>query len=121
MAPRREFTQALVHLMDNAFRFSEEGGKVELIVTPGENGGASIKVLDEGPGIPMELREKVFERFQQGSQGDDRSYEGPGVGLTIARAVFANLGGEVRIINTEKGCGIHASLPDLRPEDEFYG
>jgi DNA-binding response OmpR family regulator len=121
MAPRREYTQALVHLLDNAFRFSEEGGKVELIVTPGENGGASIKVLDEGSGIPMELREKVFERFYQGSQGDDRSYEGLGVGLTIARAVFENLGGDVRIIETEKGCCVQASLPDLRPEDEFYG
>ena len=121
MAPRREFTQALVHLLDNAFRFSEEGGKVELVIIPGENGGASINILDEGPGIPVEMREEVFERFHQGSQGDARNYEGLGVGLTIARAVFANLGGDVNIIDSEKGCHIQASLPDLRPEDESYG
>ena len=120
-APRREFTQALVHLLDNAFRFSAEGGKVGLIVSPGGNGGAFIKVLDEGPGIPMELRDKVFERFHQGSQGDAREYQGLGVGLTIARAVFANLGGDVRIIDAEKGCYIQAFLPDLRPEDVSYG
>ena len=120
-APRREFTQALVHLLDNAFRFSAEGGKVGLIVSPSGNGGAFIKVLDEGPGIPVELRDKVFERFHQGSQGDAREYQGLGVGLTIARAVFANLGGDVRIIDAEKGCYIQVFLPDLRPEDEFYG
>jgi len=120
-APRREFTQALVHLMDNAFRFSEEGGKVGLIVRPGENGGASIKVLDEGPGIPSELREKVFESFYQVSHGDDRQHEGLGVGLTVARAVFSSLGGEVKVVDTEKGCCIQALLPDLRPEDTSYG
>ncbi len=120
-APRREFTQALVHLMDNAFRFSEEGGQVELIVKPGENGGATIKVLDEGRGIPVELREKVFDRFYQISQGDEREYQGLGVGLTIARAVFSNLGGKVDIVETEKGCCVQAILPDLRPEDMVYG
>jgi DNA-binding response OmpR family regulator len=121
LAPRREFTQALVHLLDNAFRFSEEGGKVGLLVNPGANGGASITVLNEGPGIPMELREKVFERFYQASRGDERQHEGLGVGLTIARAVFSSLGGEVKVINTRNGCCIQASLPDLRPEDTAYG
>ena len=120
-APRREFTQALVHLLDNAFRFSAEGGRVGLMVNPSENGGVSINVADEGPGIPVELREKVFDRFYQISQGDDRNHEGLGVGLTIARAVFTNLGGEVRVIDTEKGCSIQASLPDLRPDDLSYG
>lgn len=120
-APRREFTQALVHLMDNAFRFSAEGGKVSLIVSPGANGGASIKVLDEGPGIPSELREKVFESFYQASHGDDRQHEGLGVGLTVARAVFSSLGGEVKVVDTETGCCIQALLPDLRPEDTSYG
>ncbi|MEP6895319.1 MAG: hybrid sensor histidine kinase/response regulator [Chloroflexota bacterium] len=120
-APRREFTQALVHLLDNAFRFSADGGKVGLVVRSGENGGATIKVLDEGPGIPVDLREKVFERFYQTSQGDGRQHEGLGVGLTIARAVFSNLGGEVKIVDSEKGCYVQAQLPDLRPEDIAYG
>jgi two-component system sensor histidine kinase/response regulator len=120
-APRREFTQSLVHLLDNAFRFSPDNGKVGLIVHPTANGGASIVVQDEGLGIPPELREKVFERFHQISQGDARTYQGLGVGLTVARAVFASLGGEVKIANSEKGCCVEALLPDLRPEDTFYG
>ena len=120
-APRREFTQSLVHLMDNAFRFSPENGKVGLLIQPGADGGAAIIVQDEGVGIPLELQEKVFERFYQISQGDAREYQGLGVGLTIARAVFANLGGDVKVVDSEKGCCVEALLPDLRPEDTFYG
>jgi signal transduction histidine kinase len=120
-APRREFIQALVHLMDNAFKFSPEKGQVRLTVRPGSNGGVSILIQDEGQGIPLELREKVFERFYQGSQGDRREYEGLGVGLTIARAVFQSLNGNIQILDSPKGCLLRAFLPDHRPEDIVYG
>jgi two-component system sensor histidine kinase/response regulator len=120
-APRREFMQALVHLMDNAFRYSPEHGRVGLIVRVGGNGGAEITVQDEGKGIPVELREKVFERFYQVSQGDAREYQGLGVGLTVARAIFSSLGGDVKILDSEKGCCVQATLPDLRPDDVSYG
>ena len=120
-APRREFAQAIAHLADNAFKFSPEHGKVNLIVRSGENGGALITIQDEGKGIPVELREKVFERFYQISQGDGREFQGLGVGLTIARAVFSNLGGDVKISDSEKGCCVVVSLPDMRPEDVDYG
>lgn len=120
-APRREFAQAVVHLVDNAFKFSPEGGTVKLTVTPSENGGVLITIQDEGFGVPVNLREKVFERFYQASQGDDREFQGLGVGLTIARAVFSGLGGDVKILDSESGCYVLASLPDLRPEDAAYG
>lgn len=120
-APRREFTQALVHLLDNAFRFSPENGKVGLVIRSGADGGAFITVQDEGNGIPVDLREKVFERFYQVSQGDGREHQGLGVGLTIARAIFVGLGGDVNLVDAETGCCIHAALPDLRPEDIAYG
>jgi signal transduction histidine kinase len=67
------------------------------------------------------LREKVFERFYQVSQGDGREFQGLGVGLTIARAVFSDLGGDVKILDSESGCYVLATLPDLRPEDTAYG
>jgi signal transduction histidine kinase len=120
-APRREFSQSLVHLVDNAFKFSPEHGTVKLTVKLGEKGGAIITVQDEGPGIPVDLREKVFERFYQVSQGDGREFQGLGVGLTIARAVFSGLGGEVKILESTQGCQVMATLPDLRPEDAAYG
>lgn len=120
-APRREFIHALVHLMDNAFKFSFDQRQVGLTVQPGTNGGANLWIRDEGPGIPAELREKVFERFYQVSQGDRREYEGLGVGLTIARAVFQSLKGNVQILDSPQGCVVHAFLPDHSPEDLVYG
>lgn len=112
-APRREFTHSLVHLADNAFKFGNPKGKVVICVTPTENGGASIQVWDDGPAIPPGLREKVFERFYQISQGDAREHDGLGVGLTIVRSVFDHLGGSVQVVDSARGCAIHAVLPDL--------
>ncbi len=120
-APRREFIHALVHLMDNAFKFSFEKGQVRLTIKPGLDGGVSILVQDDGPGIPLEMREKVFERFYQASQGDRREYEGLGVGLTIARAVFRSLNGDVQILDSPMGCLVRASIPDHGPGDIIYG
>jgi signal transduction histidine kinase len=120
-APRREFIHALVHLMDNAFKFSFDKGHIHLTVRPGSDGGVDILVHDEGPGISLELRKKVFERFYQASQGDRREYEGLGVGLTIARAVFRCLNGDVQILDSQMGCLVHAFIPDHRPEDIVYG
>lgn len=120
-APRREFIHAVVHLLDNAFKFSPTRGRVELVIIPESNDGATIEVKDDGPGVPSPLREKVFERYYQISQGDSREYEGMGVGLTIARAVFGGLGGDVKIIDSLKGCHVRAYLPDHRPGDLIYG
>ncbi|MGB7874667.1 MAG: response regulator [Anaerolineales bacterium] len=108
--PRHEFTQSLLHLIDNAFKFSPDKGKVVLIIKAVE-GGLSITVQDNGPGIPPELREKVFERFYQISRGDTRKFEGLGVGLTIARAIFESNGGYVKVADCAHGCCISAFLP----------
>jgi two-component system, sensor histidine kinase and response regulator len=120
-APRREFTTAVVHLLDNAFKFSPPGGTVQLRIDAAGQGGACIDVQDEGPGVPPELREKVFERFFQVSQGDSRQHDGLGVGLTIARAVFRNAAGNVTITDSPTGCRVQAVLPDPRPGDITYG
>ena len=121
LAPRREFTHALIHLLDNAFKFSPQGGKIALSIQIETEGGVTIRVDDEGPGISPDLREKVFERYYQVSQGDRRSHDGLGVGLFIARAIFSNLGGDVTILESSKGCLIQADLPNIRPEDISYG
>lgn len=120
-APRRELTQSILHLVDNAFKFSPQNGNVHVDIHSGPNGGLKLAISDEGPGIQLEMREKVFEKFYQISQGDSREYDGLGVGLTIARAVFSSLGGNVKIVDSANGCCITAELPDLREADIVYG
>jgi two-component system sensor histidine kinase/response regulator len=120
-AQRREFVQSVLHLIDNAFKFSSQNGKVYLEIHTGPNGGIKIEISDEGPGIPLEQREMVFEKFYQISRGNTRAYDGLGVGLTIARATFQTLGGSVKIADSPKGCLVLAELPDIRAEDIVYG
>jgi two-component system, sensor histidine kinase and response regulator len=120
-APRREFSHALTHLLDNSFKFTPRNGKVLLRASVTGNGGVTLDIFDNGPGIPADLREKVFERFYQASQGDSREFEGIGVGLSLARSIFQSLRGDVQIKDLPRGCHVQAILPDPQPGDVIYG
>jgi DNA-binding response OmpR family regulator len=120
-APRHEFVHALLHLADNAFKFSPNEGTIIMKIDHGKKGGATITMEDQGPGIPPELREKVFERYYQISRGPSREFQGLGLGLTVARAVFRSCGGDVKIIDSARGCSVQANLPDLKGNEAAYG
>ena len=72
---------------------------------------AWVRPGDEGPGIPEELREKVFERFYQISQGDTREFSGMGIGLTLTRHIAEAMGGGVEIIDAPEGCQFQMTVP----------
>ncbi len=110
-APRNGFKQAAVHLIDNACKFSPDGGLVEIELAVNGVGGCILTVTDQGPDIPVDLRERVFERYFQGSGGDARQYEGLGVGLTIARTFAQRLGGDVAILDSDTGCRVQMTIP----------
>jgi signal transduction histidine kinase len=87
--------QVLTNLIDNAIKFSPEGGLVRVRVEPIQNGSrVRLSVQDEGPGIPPEQREQVFERLFQTS---DHPSGGLGLGLYICRQIVALHGGEIHI------------------------
>jgi len=85
--------QLLVNLLVNAIRFSPRGGTVTVGLRS-SNRWAEVWVEDEGPGIPLEQREQVFERFWQAdSARSDRS--NTGLGLAMARAIAESHGGQL--------------------------
>jgi signal transduction histidine kinase len=110
-APRREFRQAVTHLVDNALKFSPPMTSVLIDLAANGNGGCVLTVADYGSGIPDGQREKVFERYYQISQGDTRSHGGLGVGLTISRIIARLLGGDVIILPSIRGCRVQMTLP----------
>ena len=102
---RQRMELALSNLVANAVKFTQAGGRVEVIVEevePGTAGAATVRftVQDDGPGIePAELP-RIFERF---FRGRNAGAEGAGLGLAIARSVAVAHGGDLRVENAPGG------------------
>ncbi|MHB8619859.1 MAG: ATP-binding protein, partial [Chloroflexota bacterium] len=90
-APRLE--QVLTNLLDNAIKYSPEGGDVE-VALHSESSQAELSVRDHGLGIPPEKRERIFDRFYQAHDGSHRG--GMGLGLHVSRQIVELHGGEIR-------------------------
>jgi signal transduction histidine kinase len=98
---RDELHRLVLNLMENALRHTDPGTAVEATVER-RNGAVVLSVEDDGPGIPFEMREKVFERFYRGS--GDRSGSS-GLGLSIVRAVAESHQGSVQLEEPLDGRG----------------
>jgi two-component system, OmpR family, sensor kinase len=88
---RDELHRLALNLMENAIRHTPEGTHVRAAVER-VNGEVRLVVEDDGPGIPADLRERVFERFVRGEGDRGGSF---GLGLSIVRAVAESHGGRV--------------------------
>jgi signal transduction histidine kinase len=110
-APEFEFDHVISHLVDNACKFSPPGAHIWVNLAQNGPGGCVVTVENEGSYIPPELRQKVFERFYQVQQGENRPYGGLGIGLTIARAVAEVCRGSVDILDSSVGCKVCLILP----------
>jgi signal transduction histidine kinase len=94
--------QIIVNLLSNAFRWTPEGGRVDVTLTS-ENGHVSVAVADTGPGISAAERERIFRPFWSRDGG------GTGLGLAIARELAVALGGSIEV-DTEPGKGSRFEL-----------
>ncbi|WP_394838974.1 hybrid sensor histidine kinase/response regulator [Pendulispora rubella] len=88
--------RAILQLLDNAVKFSPEGGTLGIAVWETES-TCEVLVADTGPGIPQDRTERIFEPFFQVDGSPTRAHGGVGVGLAIVRRVARGLGGDVRI------------------------
>lgn len=101
--------QAMVNLLDNAAKFSPAGGRIAI---QAERSGQEviIDLSDQGPGIPEEERERIFDMFYSVSRGDRAKRTGSGLGLAICRGMIAAHGGQIQALPGEAGWGTRMRL-----------
>jgi signal transduction histidine kinase len=104
--------RAVRNLLDNAVRHARQSVRVEL----GERDGVAVLVVrDDGPGIPADDRERVFERFTRLDDARTRDGGGIGLGLSITREIVEAHGGTIRIADDGPGATFVVELP-ARPD-----
>jgi signal transduction histidine kinase len=103
--------QVVANLLENAVRFSPNGGVVEVRARR-HDAGVVIEVLDEGPGIPDEDRSRVFNRFERLDVARSSTDGGAGLGLAIARWIVDLHGGDIHPEPRDPhGCRMVVTLP----------
>ena len=111
MGDRRQLVSALYNLLENAVKFSYDGGAV-CIRAASIEGEAVLEVEDRGVGIPARDLDRIFERFYRVDQGRSRTTGGTGLGLSIVRHVAANHQGRVEVDSREgEGSTFRLILP----------
>ena len=104
---------AVTNLLDNAVKYSPEGGLVTVRLVQ-HDGQAWLTVSDQGPGIPPQEQERIFERFYRVDKDRSRQLGGTGLGLSIVKNVVLAHGGEVWVESTlGEGSQFHLRLPLL--------
>jgi two-component system sensor histidine kinase TctE len=105
--------EILANLVDNGIRYNRPGGTVTIALAQGED-ATLMTVSDDGPGIAVEHRDKVFERFFR--VGGASAPEGTGLGLAIVQSAASRMGAQVEIVEGGAGTHIRVRFP-RRGED----
>jgi signal transduction histidine kinase len=105
----RQIRQALLNILLNAKQVQPEGGRIDVITAMGSRGDVQIAIRDDGPGIPLEERDKIFRIFYSTKGG------GTGMGLPIARKILENHGGTIEVeTGPGEGTCFTLILPHIR-------
>jgi heavy metal sensor kinase len=107
-ADRLVLRQALINLVDNAIKFTPASGHVRICIdqTPKD---ALVEVIDSGPGISDDARERIFDRFYR---ANDANGSGTGLGLSLAKGAVEALGGHLTLTATgATGTAFRISIP----------
>ncbi|WP_270886280.1 ATP-binding protein [Pedococcus sp. 5OH_020] len=111
---REAWAKIVVNLVSNAFKFTPEGAITVELTRDGDD--VCLVVRDTGSGIPVEDRQRIFERFQQVRQPDLRGVQGVGIGLALVADLVRAQGGEVAVESElGRGSAFTVRLPVAEP------
>ena len=114
---RRRLSACLDELIDNAVKFSPNGGRISVSAEPAEDGGVEISVIDHGIGMTDAELEKAFAEFVQGDPSDTRAFGGLGLGLAFVRRVVEAHGGTMTARSgLGKGTKVSMFVPNVPKE-----
>jgi two-component system sensor histidine kinase VicK len=106
--------QILVNLLDNAVKYSPDGGHIHLRIAPAD-GFVSFAITDEGLGVPTSEHGRVFEKFYRLDPELTRGVGGTGLGLYISRELVRRMNGRISIESQEgEGSTFKVELPVAR-------
>ena len=117
LAEENKIRQVVTNLIGNAMRFTPDDSPLELVVSVDRARGVGVlEVVDHGEGIPLQIRDKIFQRFWRADSSRTRETGGSGLGLAIVSGIIASHRGEVTVRETPGGgATFRVSLP-LLPE-----
>jgi PAS domain S-box-containing protein len=116
-ADRDRLIQVLTNLVSNAIKFSPADSGVVVRAARDARGAVRFSVVDQGPGIPPEKRDRLFGKFQQLDSSDTRSKGGTGLGLAISQAIIEQHGGHIEVHGEPgQGATFTFSLPAVRQD-----
>ena len=99
--------QVIANLLDNAIKFTHEGGEISIEMVQDEY-GCKVHIDDDGPGIPVEYRHKVFERFYR--EPNQPSQQGAGLGLSLVSAVLKLHNASIDLVQKNSGLRVTLNL-----------
>ncbi|MBU2610208.1 MAG: HAMP domain-containing histidine kinase [Chloroflexi bacterium] len=109
-----QIERVLLNLLDNAVRFTPQGGAITVGGSGEQGDRVSVWVQDSGPGIPPEALPHVFERFYQADPARSTGRRGSGLGLTIAREIVNRHGGDIQAESQSgQGAKFTITLPTI--------
>lgn len=109
--------QVFTNLIGNALKYSPDGSRLE-VNGKAMNGVVVVNIRDQGPGIPADKREKIFEPFYRIHDDIGKRVRGTGLGLSIAKAIVETMGGVIRVEGeVGKGSDFMFALPKDAPSE----
>jgi len=112
-ANERHMETLVTSLISNAIKFNRDGGVIKIDIKTGNHERLEFDIIDTGIGISEENMSYIFEPFAQVESGNTRSYDGIGLGLTLAKQIIDHYQGHMNI-QSRKGRGtvVSVSLPN---------
>jgi signal transduction histidine kinase len=109
-----QLARVVQNLVDNAQRHADSVVAIELSTSAGE---VVLAVVDDGPGVPQDQRDLIFERFARLDEGRSQDAGGTGLGLSIVKEIVTAHEGRVGLVDTSSGARFEVRLPAAEPED----